>query len=104
MDPSNLTMKAPYNGSQQVVIGNGVGIPIKNIGHATFLSPFVSQPLHLKSILHTPHITKNLMSVRRFAQDNDAYFEFHANKCLVKSQGTHKVLLQGTTKEGLYIL
>lgn len=29
-----------------------------------------------------------------FAKDNNAFFEFHADMCVAKSQEVHKVLLQ----------
>jgi len=54
-------------------------------------------------LLHVRSITKNLLSVSQFAKDNYAFFEFHPDKCLDKSQGTDKVLLQGVVGiDGLY--
>jgi len=44
-----------------------------------------------------------LLSVYRFARDNHVFFEFHANVCLVKRQGTNKIMLQGKLKDGLYM-
>ena len=39
----------------------------------------------------------------QFAKDNSVFFEFHPYVCLVKSQETHKVLLQGVVGvDGLY--
>jgi len=44
-----------------------------------------------------------LRSVSQFAKDNVVFFEFHPHLCLVKSQGTNKVLLQGAVgADGLY--
>jgi len=43
------------------------------------------------------------MSVSQFAKDNSVFFEFHPHMCLVKSQGTNRVLLQGVVgADGLY--
>jgi len=57
----------------------------------------------LNKLLHVPSISKNLLSVSQFAQDNVVFFEFHSHLCLVKSQGTNKVLLQGVVgADGLY--
>ncbi|GAU22178.1 hypothetical protein TSUD_252060 [Trifolium subterraneum] len=56
-DPSNLSDTTYLLGSDQVLIGNG----------------------------QVPAITKNLMSVSKFAQDNNVFFEFHPTFCLVKS-------------------
>lgn len=52
--------------------------------------------------MHVPAASKNLISVSKFASDNQVYFEFYPNTCYVKSQGTKKVLLRGTLKDGLY--
>jgi len=50
-----------------------------------------------------PTITRNLLSVSKFAKDNLVYFEFHADKCFVKSQESKQVLLEGfLDKSGLY--
>ena len=39
----------------------------------------------------------------QFAKDNSVFFEFHPHLCLIKSQGTNKVLLQGAVGvDGLY--
>jgi len=43
------------------------------------------------------------LSVSRFARDNHVFFEFLADVCLVKRQGTNEILLQGKLKDGLYM-
>jgi histone deacetylase 1/2 len=54
-------------------------------------------------MLHVPNISKNLLSVSKFAQDNNVIFEFHPYHCFVKSQGSNQVLLEGTVgADGLY--
>jgi len=41
--------------------------------------------------------------VSQFAKDNSVFFEFHPHLCLVKSQETNKILLQGVVgADGLY--
>ena len=47
-------------------------------------------------------IKKNLLSVSKFAKDNNVYFEFFPNSCFVKDQITQVILLKGTLKNGLY--
>lgn len=40
----------------------------------------------------------------KFARDNNVFFEFHSNYCVVKSQVTNEVLLQGSLGfYGLYV-
>lgn len=75
-----------------------------SIGNTTFPSahkPYVA--LTLNNLLLVPKITKNLISVSQFARDNRVYFEFHPDFCLIKSQATSEVLLEGSLgKDGLY--
>src|ERR1044072_1552025 len=73
-------------------------------GSTSLPSPFNSQfSLTLSNLLHVPKITKNLLSVSKFAHDNHVYFEFHSNSCYVKSQANNQVLLQGKVgADGLY--
>lgn len=50
-------------------------------------------------------ITKNLMSVSKFARDNKVYFGFHADKCFVKTQDNSEVVLKVVlNKDDLYSL
>ena len=54
--------------------------------------------------MHVPQIKKNLVIVSKFAKDNNVFLEFHPNYCLIKSQDTKEILLQGCIKDGLYML
>ena len=53
-------------------------------------------------MLLVPSITKNLLSVSRFAKDNNVFFEFHYDACFVKDQDSQAVILTGKVKDGLY--
>lgn len=66
-----------YNGKDQIQAANGSGLSISHVGHSLIHTP--SRNLHLKNILHTPKVTKNLLSVHRFTNDNNVFFEFHHN-------------------------
>lgn len=103
-DAQNLAQKAPYTGSEQVMLGNGQGLAIQSIGSSKLVSNSnPSFPLALNNLLHVPHITKNLLSVSQFAKDNNVYFEFHPSSCFVKSQVTNQVVLEGLLgADGLY--
>lgn len=86
LDPQHLTQYSNYAGSEQVHMGNGQGLTISSIGTSQFSSPFNSVVvLKLNDLLLVPSITKNLVSVSKFAKDNHVYFEFHASCCFVKS-------------------
>ncbi|GFP84907.1 retrovirus-related pol polyprotein from transposon tnt 1-94 [Phtheirospermum japonicum] len=64
--------------------------------------PFQQQILLTLKTSYVPHITKNLISVSQFAQDNSVYFEFHPTSCYVKDQVTHQILLRVSLRNGLY--
>ena len=86
-----------------MVVGNGFQLPIASIGSASFTDLNTHNTFSLQHLLHVPTISKNLLSVSRFASDNQVYFEFHADVCLVKRQGSNEILLQGKLKDGLYM-
>ncbi|GAU29238.1 hypothetical protein TSUD_362280 [Trifolium subterraneum] len=103
-NPNNLTYRTPYQGQDQVTMGNGQGVSIESLGLSNFYSPYSpTVQLKLNNLLHVPNISKNLLSVSRFARDNNVFFEFHPYFCYVKSQGSKQTLLEGTVgSDGLY--
>lgn len=58
--------------------------------------------LNLNEVLCVPAIRKNLISIRRFCCDNDCYFKMDANGFYMKYNKTEKVLLTGSSFDGLY--
>ncbi|PNX79443.1 retrovirus-related Pol polyprotein from transposon TNT 1-94, partial [Trifolium pratense] len=62
-NPQNLAYRIPYQGQDQVTMGNGQGVSIKSLGYANFYSPY-NPNVHLKlhDLLHVPSISKNLLS------------------------------------------
>jgi histone deacetylase 1/2 len=101
-DLDKLTMKEHYQGKDQVHAANGQGMRITHIGHASI--PSSSHTLHLRNILHVPKITRNLLSVKKFTYDNNAFFEFHPWYFLIKDQDSRRILLRGGCRGGLYNL
>lgn len=103
-DLNNLNTAADFQGSERLQVGNGTGLPILHVGESVVKFDS-SPPDHvyiLKSLLHVPHIRKNLLSVSQFAKDNQVFFEFHPNYCLVKDQVSGQTLLTGKLEHGLY--
>jgi histone deacetylase 1/2 len=96
-------MKSAYSGQDRVNIGNGTCLRIQHIGHSYFTSPSCCKPVILHNLLHVPSITKNLLSVSKFACDNRVFFEFYSNNCNVKHQDTNETFLRGQIKDGLYV-
>ena len=51
-----------------------------------------------------PSVTKNLINVSQFCKDKHVFFEFHHNRCVVKSHATNEILLHGSLgPDGLYV-
>lgn len=90
-----------YNSEIKLTIGNGESIPICHTGSATLNS---SKPIFLKNIIHSPQISKNLISVSQLTAHNNKLVKFDSNFFFVKDKTTKKVLLQGRSKDGLYQL
>ncbi|GKA28374.1 ribonuclease H-like domain-containing protein [Tanacetum coccineum] len=83
-----------------VFVGNGNSIPVTHTGHSFLHTSH--KPLHLNHILVTPHIIKNLISVRKFTRDNDVSVEFDAYGFSVKDYQTQKILLRCDSTGDLY--
>ncbi|KAL4364001.1 hypothetical protein GQ457_04G007680 [Hibiscus cannabinus] len=97
---SVLQEKNDYSGNGKVHLGEGTFLLINHVGSSCIEG--TSRSLCLDLILHVPQITKNLLSVAKFAQDNCVFFEFHDDVCYVKDSRTKEVLLQGKLDGGLY--
>lgn len=102
-DVGNLSQKSEYNGKENVVVGNGNKLSISHIGSSS-LNTYRNTPLLLKDVLHTPKITKNLISISKLTTDNDVYVEFFSDCCIVKDMATRRVVLEGKLKDVLYQL
>ena len=82
------------------MVGNGKSIGISHIGNVMISSPV--KPIHLKHVLHTPQISKQLINITKLCYDNQAFVEFYPSHFLVKDQASGKIFLQGILKYGLY--
>ena len=96
-----LDIKAEYNGSGKLLVGNGSALPISHIGHSSLS---YSRPLHLRNILLVLAIKKNLISISQFTLHNNVIIEFDASHCYVKDKVTKVTLVQGELHDGLYQL
>ncbi|GJY55513.1 ribonuclease H-like domain-containing protein [Tanacetum coccineum] len=94
---SNIFNKCIY---PSVSVGDGYSIPVINSGHS--ILPTSSRPLHLKNVLITPNIVKNLIYVRQFVRDNHCTVEFDPFGFSVKDFQTRRVLLRCDSSGDLY--
>lgn len=101
-DLEKLTMRDRYQGADQVHTASGTGMEIEQIGHSVVHAP--SGDLALNNILYVPQTNKSLVSVHKFAVDNDAFFESHPHYFFIKDRATKKVLLRARCESGLYPL
>ncbi|XP_020962662.1 uncharacterized protein LOC110264789 [Arachis ipaensis] len=101
-DQRNLATGSDYEGIEKVYGETGHGMKIEHIG-SSFMHAFLSnRPFTLRNLLHVPTISKNLVSIAKFALDNCVFFEFWHYFCNIKCQMSKKILFQGLLKEGLY--
>ncbi|XP_012847817.1 PREDICTED: uncharacterized protein LOC105967747 [Erythranthe guttata] len=110
MDMGASSHMAPHSGNfhfifnpsnnfpKNVIVGNGSTVPILKIGH-TILP---STPFRLTNVYVTPHIIKNLVSVRKFTRDNSCSVEFDPYGFSVKDLHTRAVILRCNSSGDLY--
>lgn len=103
-DLQNLVIQDNYPGGATVQVGNGQTVPVSHTGVSFLNSDTSSRVLFLKNMLCVPHIATNLLSISQITKDNGVIVEFHSNHCLIKDKWTSEILLQGSLKDGLYLL
>lgn len=99
-DVNNLTLLSDYRGPDQVSVSNGASLRISHVG-----SSFVSTPsgqFRLSNMLHVPNIAVNLLSVHRFATNNNCVFYFDASVFCVKDKAARRMFFQGQSENDLY--
>ena len=99
-DAGILSKYSTYHGIEKLHIGNGMGLPIHNVG-CVAVKTLSTTPIYLNHVLHVPTITKNLISVSRLLADNNVFIEFHNHVCFVKDKNSRITLLKGIARGGL---
>nr|XP_020169284.1 SH3 domain-containing protein C23A1.17-like [Aegilops tauschii subsp. strangulata] len=84
--PGNFAFFTPVSTDRRIIVGDGSTLPITHIGHTSF--PSSSTPLSLSNILVSPHLIKNLISVRCFTCENPVTVEFDELGVCVKDART----------------
>ncbi|RVX08949.1 Retrovirus-related Pol polyprotein from transposon RE2 [Vitis vinifera] len=99
---SNLQFHSEYDGTDEVIIRDGSGLPITHSGSLTLSFP--NRKFQVEDTLCVPTINKNLISVHHFTKQNNVILEFHPTYFLVKDRRTGEILLQGPCENGVYHL
>jgi transposase InsO family protein len=95
---ANLTVHSEYDGTNEVVIGDGSGLAV--IGSLTLNSP--TRTFILRDTLCVPNICKILIFVHHFTSQNNVFLKFHPSHFLVKDPITGATLLRGACESGVY--
>ncbi|GKE63624.1 ribonuclease H-like domain-containing protein, partial [Tanacetum coccineum] len=83
-----------------ISVGDGHSVPVTNTGHSILPTP--TKSLHINNVLITPHIVKNLISLRQLVRDNNCTIEFDAFGFFVKDFLMLRVLLRCDSIGDLY--
>ena len=73
-DLNNLSLHSPYSGSDDIMIGDGSGLPITHSGSLHL--PTKSSSFLLSDVLCVPTMKQNLISVSKFCLSNQVAIEF----------------------------
>ncbi|KAE8731838.1 hypothetical protein F3Y22_tig00002511pilonHSYRG00364 [Hibiscus syriacus] len=100
-DLNNLSIHSEYDGTDEVVLGDGSGLVVAHIRSLTLKSP--QKTFILNDTLYVPSLSKNLIFVHHFTSQNNVLVEFHPSHFLVKDKSTGVTLLRGACENGVYI-
>jgi hypothetical protein len=101
-DLTNLSIHSEYDGTYEIVIGDGSGLKVTYVGSMSLSS--LSKSFLLHNTLRVPNIHNNLVSVHNFTRSNNVYIEFHPFYFLVKDRNTGTTILRGDCQDGVYPL
>jgi hypothetical protein len=99
-DLDQLHLSQTYNGSDKLIVGDGSGLPISNLGKTVLYTPF--HPLYLSNVSHLRNILQNILSVSSLCHSNPIGIDFFLDYLLVKDLKTRAPLLKGQHRNGLY--
>jgi hypothetical protein len=85
-----------------VTVGDGFSIPVSSSAHASLPSVLSNHPLHLRNVLVTPRIIKNLISIRRFTTNNNCSIDFYPFGFSVRDLFSWRELLRCNSTRELY--
>ena len=71
---SNLSLDSPYQGYDDIMIGDGLTLPITHTGSITIL--ISSRTFTLQNVFCVPSMQNNLISIYQFCTNNHVSVEF----------------------------
>ncbi|KAJ9548563.1 hypothetical protein OSB04_021106 [Centaurea solstitialis] len=101
-DLNTLSLHSPYDGTDELVIGDGSSLTITHVG--SLVIKFFNTSFILNNVLCVPSISKNIISISRLCIDNNILIEFFSFNFIIKDFQTKQILLCGTTSRGIYEL
>jgi transposase InsO family protein len=93
---------SPLHNQSHIIVGNGSSLPVHGTGTTTISSP--NARFLLSNVLHTPHLIKNLVSVRKFTKDNACSVEFDPHGFSIKDLHSKKEIMRSSNGGDLYSL
>ncbi|RVW14595.1 Retrovirus-related Pol polyprotein from transposon RE2 [Vitis vinifera] len=100
IDLHNLSMHTPYNGSDDIMIGDGSGLSITHIGSSFLHTPH--NTFKLNNVLYVLAMKKNLISISQIFTSNNVSIEFLPTAFLVKDIHTGATFLKDNIKDDIY--
>ena len=97
LDSENLNHVNPI-GKSHLLTCTGERTRVSGIGFMTF----PSSKLSLNEVFVVPSATKQLLSVNKLVTDNNVDVLFTKSGCTVKDLVTGRILMAGTTMQGMY--
>lgn len=101
-NPGTLSSLRPSSTHTSVIVGNGAHLPITHVGTGSIATS--ANPLELRSVLLTPSLVKNLLSVRQLCRENTVSVEFDEFGFSVKDLRTRMVILRSDSEGDLYLV
>ena len=102
LDLGNLFLHTSYDGPDNIIISDGIGLSITHIGSKTLSSP--SNSFKFNHVLCVPSMQKNLIFVSKFCHQSNTSTKFSLSSFFVKDLTTRTTLLQGQAKDKVYKL
>ncbi|XP_074292135.1 uncharacterized protein LOC141618988 [Silene latifolia] len=99
-DAGTLISPSSSSNIRSILVCNGHSIPVRASGASTL--PAKDRTLFLTNVLYTPHIIKNLISVRQFTKDNNVSVEFDPFGFSVKDLQNGTTIMRSDSTGELY--